>query len=181
VRRVSIVGNSGSGKTTLGRELGGRLGVPFLELDSVFHQPNWTPLERDEFRRQVQSFIDEHPDGWVLDGNYSAVRDLVWAHADTVVWLDLSRAAVMRRVVGRTLRRKITREELWNGNREPLSNFVSLRMEENIIIWSWKRHRVYRERYGAAATDPTWAHLDFIRVRDGDDRASLVAGAAPQR
>ena len=39
MQRVSIVGTSGSGKSTLGRDLAGALNVPFVELDSVFHQP----------------------------------------------------------------------------------------------------------------------------------------------
>ena len=37
VRRVSVVGTSGSGKSTLGAALAAKLGVDFLELDSVFH------------------------------------------------------------------------------------------------------------------------------------------------
>ena len=37
---------------------------------------------------------------WVIDGNYtSQVKDLVWARADTVVWLDLPRRTVMRRII----------------------------------------------------------------------------------
>jgi hypothetical protein len=120
MRRVSMVGISGSGKTTLGRRLAESLGVPFIELDSIFHLPEWRDLPRDEFRSQVAELVAA--EGWVVDGNYSAVRDLVWERADTVVWINLSRAVVMRRVLARTLRRVVTREELWNGNREPLSN-----------------------------------------------------------
>ncbi|WP_447943576.1 hypothetical protein [Microbacterium aurum] len=38
--------------------------------------------------------------------------------ADAIVWIDHPRRVVMRRVVGRTIRRALTREELWHGNRE---------------------------------------------------------------
>src|SRR5215475_11726512 len=85
VQRVSVVGVSGSGKSTLGRELAGRLAVPFVELDAIFHQPGWTPLPEDEFRRRVAEIAAG--DGWVIDGNYSAVQPLVWERADTVVWV----------------------------------------------------------------------------------------------
>ncbi len=119
MRRVSVVGNSGSGKSTLARELALVLGVPYVELDSLFHQPGWVPLAEDEFRRVVGAAAAV--DGWVMDGNYSAVRPIVWTRADTVVWLDLPRRTVMRQVVWRTVRRAVTRQELWNGNREPLS------------------------------------------------------------
>src|SRR5690349_8719035 len=124
MRRVSVVGNSGSGKSTLARRVAERLGVPYVELDAIHHLPGWTPIDPDEFRAKVDEITAA--DTWVVDGNYRAlvVEGPVWARADTVVWLDLPRAVVMRQVIGRTLRRSITREELWNGNREPLGNFV---------------------------------------------------------
>ncbi len=162
MRRVSVVGNSGSGKSTLATSLAVVLGVPHLELDGVFHQPGWVPLPEDEFRRAVAAAVAG--DGWVTDGNYSAVRPMVWARADTVVWLDLPRRTVMRQVVWRTLRRAVTRQELWNGNREPLRNFLTWAPEENIISWAWHNHTKYRHRYGAAAADPAHAHLTFVRL-----------------
>jgi adenylate kinase family enzyme len=163
VRRVSVVGNSGSGKSTLAAALAARLGVPYVELDSIFHQPGWTELPRDEFRARVGALAAGEE--WVIDGNYTAVRDLVWARADTVSWIDLSRPLVMRRVIGRTLRRAVLRQELWNGNREPSSNWLTLDPERSIIMWAWTQHAKYRLRYQEAMADPAWAHLRFIRLR----------------
>src|SRR3546814_8302663 len=120
VRRVSVVGVPGAGKSTVGRELARRLGSRFVELDSIHHQPGWTPLPREPFRARVAEELEA--DTWVVDGNYSAVQDLVWAAADTIVWLDLPRPLIMRRVAGRTLRRAITREELWKDRKSTRLN-----------------------------------------------------------
>jgi len=157
-----VVGNSGSGKSTLAAALAARLGLPYVELDAIFHLPGWVELPRDEFRARVEALAAR--EGWVIDGNYTAVRDLVWARADTVVWLDLPRPLVMRRVVGRTLRRTVLRQELWNGNREPTSNWLTLDPERSIIMWSWTQHARYRVRYTEAMADPAWAHLRFVRL-----------------
>jgi adenylate kinase family enzyme len=176
VRRVSVVGNSGSGKSTVARELAGILGVPHLELDAVFHQPGWVPLPEDEFRRAVGAAAAR--DCWVMDGNYSAVRPLVWARADTIVWLDLPRRTVMRQVVWRTLRRAVSRQELWNGNREPLRNFLTWLPEESIISWAWHNHGKYQDRYAAAAADPANAHLTFIRLASRRDITRFLTESA---
>lgn len=177
MRRVVVVGTSGSGKTTLGRRLARALGVPFTELDSIFNQRDWQPLPEDEFRARVGDIVAR--DGWVLDGNYSVVRDLVWARADTVVWFDLPRHVVMRQVVARTLRRMTTGQELWNGNRERLRNLLSWAPEESIIRWAWIRHAKYRDRYRAAATDPAYAHLRFVRIARRADAEALISSAGP--
>jgi adenylate kinase family enzyme len=162
VRRVSVIGTSGSGKSTLGRELAGILAVPYLELDSIFHQPGWSPLPQPDFREAARAAAAG--DGWVIDGNYSAVQPVVWERADTVIWLDISRPTVMRRLAWRTFRRAATREQLWNGNRERWRNFFSLDPEQSIIAWAWARHAEYRARYNAASRDPASAHLTFIRL-----------------
>src|ERR1700689_4990821 len=99
VRRVSVVGTSGVGKSTFASLLARGLEGPFLELDSVFHQAEWVPLDTALFRTRVADFAAG--ERWVIDGNYSKVRDIVWARADTVVWLDLPRRGGMRRVVWR--------------------------------------------------------------------------------
>lgn len=124
-RRVSIVGTPGSGKTSVGRQVADRLDVAFVELDAIFHQPDWGELPSEDFRARVAEVLEG--DGWVIDGNYSAVQDLVWRAADTVVWLDLPKSVVMRRVTLRTLRRAITREELWKRQSRATDEFLSTR------------------------------------------------------
>jgi len=163
MRRVSLVGISGSGKTTAGRRLAAALQVPFIELDSIFHLPDWGELPVEGFRAQVAAAAAT--DGWVIDGNYSSVRDLVWERADTVVWIDLPRATVMRQVVTRTLRRAVTRQELWNGNREPLSNFYKWDPMKNIIRFTWVRYHASVARYSAAMAAPQYGDITFIRLR----------------
>lgn len=175
MQRVSVVGNSGSGKTTLARALSARLPAPHLELDSVFHQPGWEPLPTDQFRARVAEFIAA--DRWVIDGNYSKVQDLIWARADTVVWIDLPRRLVMWRVIWRTVRRVARRAELWNGNRERWGNLLHIDPEKSVIAWSWTRHRSYRERYLRAAADPAHQRLTFIRLRRPAEAARLLSQA----
>lgn len=165
-----MVGNSGSGKTTLSLAIATALGTPVLELDSLFHQPGWTELPIEEFRARVSAFVAG--DRWVVDGNYTAVQDLVWARADTVVWLDYGRWRVMRQVVGRTLRRLVTRKALWNDNRELLRNLASLDPERSIIAWAWTRHPIYRQRYAAAAE--LHPELGFVRLSGPGEAQSLL-------
>ena len=175
VRRVSVVGTSGSGKSTLARQLAEILGVPHLELDAVHHQPGWEPLPTDEFRRIVAARAAAS--GWVIDGNYGRVRDLVWARADTVVWLDLPKRTVMRQVAWRTLRRVALRRELWNGNRERWRNFFTWNPEQSVISWAWHKHAADRAKYAAAAAGPAGAHLRFIRLASRRDVARFLAEA----
>ena len=166
MQRVSVVGTSGAGKSTVAAALAALLGASFLELDSVHHQADWTPLPRSEFRALVAAAAAG--ERWVIDGNYSSVQDIVWARADTVVWLDLPRRTVMRRVIWRTLRRIGGRVELWNGNRERWRNLFSLDKEESIIAWAWQTHAANRARYEADMADPNHGHLRFVRLRSAE-------------
>jgi DNA helicase HerA-like ATPase len=83
-RRINVVGTTGSGKTTVAKAIAERLGFEHIELDGLFWKPDWGETPDDEFLPRV----DEATRGerWVLDGNYSRTRPIVWPRADTIVW-----------------------------------------------------------------------------------------------
>lgn len=177
MRRVSVVGTPGAGKSTFAAALAAALGVDHVELDAIFHQRGWTELAVPEFRERVTQAISA--DGWVVDGNYSTVLDVVWTCADTVVWLDLPRRVVMYRMVIRTLARVILRQELWNGNRERWRNVVSVDPMRSIIAWAWTRHPVYCKRYEAAMADPANRHLRFERLSSAQEISAFLTATCP--
>jgi adenylate kinase family enzyme len=176
VERISVIGSSGSGKTTVARAIAEALDLTHVELDSVFHLPGWQQKPDSEFREEVARLTAG--DRWVVDGNYAShgVADIVWPRADTVVWLDPSRPVVMRRVVGRTLRRVVTREELWNGNREPWTNLYSRDPYKNIIVWAWTRFEGTREKCERRLVDGSWDHLQVVRLRTAGQTKAFLAG-----
>jgi adenylate kinase family enzyme len=157
------------------------MGASYLELDSLHHQPGWVPLDDQEFRRRVEEVV-KGP-SWVVDGNYSTVRSVVWPRADTVVWLDPPDVVAMARLLRRTLKRAVTREELWNGNRERLSYIWSRDPELSILRYAWGNRKRLRNHYEAETNDSAWAHLRFVRARSRTDRRrlfELVGGTSGQ-
>jgi len=158
LRRVVVIGISGAGKSTVARRLAQRMTVPHIELDALHWGPDWTPRAafRDDVRVAVQA------DAWVVDGNYGAVRDLVWSRATTIVWLNLSFPRVVWQVLVRTVRRAWRSDVLWNGNRE--SWRISFFSRESILWWVLTMYHPRRREFGArrdaAGLDgPMWIEL----------------------
>jgi hypothetical protein len=155
---VLVGGISGAGKTTLARELSRRLDLPHTELDALFHGPGWT--ERPTFAQDVAAVVAG--ERWVVDSDgYSAVRDVMWAAADTLVWLDLPRWLVMARVLRRSVWRGLRRSELWNGNREGLGAW---RDSGHPVRWAWTQHGARRRLIGERVSDPRWSHLQVVHL-----------------
>lgn len=141
-----------SGSLCLARELAERLNLAHIELDALYHQAGWIPRETESFRRAVLQAMAGAPEGWVMCGGHEGkIGDLRTASADTILWLDYPRWFIMSRLLPRTLRRAFTSEELWNGNREQLSNLSAWSPEDNILRWSWTTFHPNREKYGQLA------------------------------
>jgi adenylate kinase family enzyme len=171
LRRVAVVGISGSGKTSLAQCLARRLAVPHVEFDALYWGPDWQPMPREIFRAQVTAALAAPT--WVTDGNYHSVRDLVWPRASALVWLDYPLPLVLWRLAGRTLRRIVNREELWNGNRERVR--TSLFSRDSIFVWALTSHPRQRREYPAELARPEYAHLAVTRLRSPRETEQWLA------
>ncbi len=158
-RRIMVLGTTGSGKTTVAARLAQHLGVPHVELDALIHGPNWVDAPTEVFRDRTAEATAG--DGWVVDGNYSAVRDLIWPRAETAIWLDYPMHVPLYRVTWRTLRRIVLRETIYNGNRETFRNAIFNR--EGLITWIITTHRHRRREFTARFQQPENAHLTVYR------------------
>ena len=171
MKRVSVIGSTGSGKTTFAKALAARLGVPFVELDALHWGPGWNEATPEELRARVGAIIAQ--DSWVIDGNYfRKIGELVWTRADTVVWLDPPWSLTFVRILLRTIRRSLTRVELWNGNRESLREaFLS---RKSILLFSIRTRKQRRQRFERFAL-PEYAHLEVHRFRSQRDADRWLA------
>jgi adenylate kinase family enzyme len=169
VRRVAIIASaSGNGKTTLGRRLAQRLDVPFVELDSLVHGPNWEETSDEDLRRQLAPILAS--DGWVIDGTY--LRKLgtsVLDAADTVVWLDLPTHVWFLRLLRRTGRRLTGRERLWNDNQESLKSAFWGR--ESLFGYALTEQPKRRRNWPR-----TLARYSVVRLRSQADVERWLAG-----
>lgn len=116
MERVVILGPGGAGKTELATSISHRTGLPVVHLDVLFWRHGWTPAPQEEALRAFAAAIAG--ERWILDGNFLPVEsdDARFDRADTVIFLDLSRAACLWRVLKRLVRdRRRSRPDLPEG------------------------------------------------------------------
>lgn len=163
-QRINVRGCSGSGKTTFAVELASRLGLPHIELDALYHGPNWSEPAPEVFRGRVREVMESNPDGWIIDGSYdSKLGSIVLTASDTIVWLDPPLPVVYARLWRRTLYRVVHRVELWNGNRETWRDQFASR--QSLLIWTVRAHIRHRRTWPTKfANDPR-----VVRLRTSKD------------
>jgi len=81
---------------------------------------------------------------WVIDGNYSSIRDRIWQRADCIIWLNYSFPVIFGRLVVRTWRRIFRGEECCNGNRETFSQTFS---RDSVLWWAITTYARRRREY----------------------------------
>jgi adenylate kinase family enzyme len=170
--RIMVVGTSGAGKTTMAKRIAFEFGLPHIELDSLHWEPGWQALTQTnpgEFIRRVGAAVSA--EAWILDGNYGAVRKLVWSRATHLIWLDYSRSVIMYRVIKRSIVRAVNQTELWAGNRE---NWRRWLRPSHPITWAWTTWRRRRLQFEELLQGAEYKDLVVLRIRRPREAAKVV-------
>ncbi|HEY8885917.1 MAG TPA: hypothetical protein VIM31_00225 [Candidatus Microsaccharimonas sp.] len=172
MNRIIVIGSSGAGKTTLAEDLSAKLDIPHFELDGVFHQKKWQPLETNEFKARVDE-ITKAPQ-WIICGNYFTKLGGLhfWTKADTVIWCDYSFPIVFSRLLRRTLKRTITKQELWNENHEGfVVNFFS---KDSVLLWMMREWDEMKQRYEKIFKENTLKTTKLVRLKNSKETAQFL-------
>ncbi|MFE9364152.1 hypothetical protein ACFYNN_15370 [Streptomyces sp. NPDC006978] len=161
---VWIVGGPGCGKSTLAGLLADP-GTPPVCLDALFWGPGWTPVSEDEFLAAIRKAMETRR--WVVDGQFPAAVAAYAHHADCVVWVDPPLRVSWPRLLRRTLRRWIRREELWGGIRETFWTVVGPR---SILWYALKVRAEQRQANLDLFARLSESGVRLIRFRGGDVR-----------
>jgi adenylate kinase family enzyme len=161
LKRVVIAGTSCSGKTTLARNVSEILKIKHVELDSLYWLPEWAPRPREEFKMIVEQEISG--ENWIIDGNYSYIRPLIWARATTLVWLNYSFFVTFSRALKRTSSRVIDKQIICNGNQETFGKAFMSR--DSILLWVLQSYWRKRRQYPELIKQPENRHLQIFIFR----------------
>jgi adenylate kinase family enzyme len=166
--RLAVIGPSGSGKTWLSEQLASRLGLRHIEIDALFHGPEWESASPDQLRERVAEATEG--DDWVSDGTYhQVIGELVFERAEMVAWLDLPVRSVIWRLLRRSYLRKKHGTVLWHGNREG-----PWRETLRFLVWPALK-RAFENRRQLPALFVRHSHLSVHRLRSDAAVRSFVA------
>ena len=143
MERIVVIGSSCSGKSTFSQRLADKKEIEYIELDQLHWLPNWIERADDDFRNLVNKAVSA--DSWVVDGNYSVARDLIWPRATKIIWLNHSFSLVLYRSITRSIIRSATKKKLFSGNIESFRQTFFSR--ESIILWVLKTYHQKRKNY----------------------------------
>ena len=176
-KRIVIVGTTSSGKSTLAKQLADKFNYDFIELDALNWEPNWTPAPQEIFKERVDKATQAEK--WVVAGNYSKVRSIIWPKAELIIWLDYSLWRIFWQLTRRTFIRWWTREHLWGTNYENLWTHFKLWSEESLFHWLFKTYWRRKREYPALLAMPEHQHLDLTHFKHPKETEEWLKDLSP--
>lgn len=173
MEKVVIIGPSGSGKTTLAFNLAAKLDARAIDLDDLYWRPGWEIAPTDEFRAATTAATNTPR--WVAAGNYTAIRDIVWEQADTLIWLDYSLTRTFNQLTRRSIMRVWDKKPICNGNTETLGKAFS---NDGVLYWLLRSYfPKRRENLDTFAHPERYPNIkNFIRLRNPAETRALLDG-----
>ncbi|MEX1033123.1 MAG: shikimate kinase [Cellvibrionaceae bacterium] len=163
MKRVLIFGNSGSGKSTLAAELCKTHNLAHLDLDTLAwlpsSPPQRAPLEASD--EKIQAFIRES-DGWVIEGCYTDLLELVQAYATEVIFMNLPLALCVENAKNRPWEpHKYESKAAQDQNLDMLIDWIS-QYETREDVFSHAAHAIFYEQFSGKKSQYTANRISQI-------------------
>jgi adenylate kinase family enzyme len=158
MERVLVLGSSGSGKSTFAQQLGAKLGIEVIHLDSYYWQPNWIEAPQSKWETTLLKLLEKKR--WVMDGNYPASLPLRLEYTDTVVFLNMGRLVCLWRCVGRYLKYR-------GENRPELASGCYEKIDIDFLKWIWHYPRDVKPKVMEYLED--YPDIQMIQLKGGKE------------
>ena len=169
--RINVVGTSGSGKSVFSQRIAQLLNAPHIQLDELHWKPNWEASSNEELLAKIERALSAEK--WILDGNYAKTIPIKWKRVQMVVYLDLPFHVFLYRIIKRSLLRGITREPLWQGNRETVwQHFFT---SKSMILWTIKTFHKNQRELTALMNNDDYSQIEFVRLRSKAELERFIA------
>lgn len=163
VKRINIVGTSGSGKSYFGRSLANKISAKFIGVDELFWLPNWQARGDEDFFNLLENELD--CESWVLDGNYHKTEFIKWKNVDAIIWIDLPFWRNFQQVFIRSLKRCISKKEIWPGSGNYESFSQTFFSKHSILWWMIRSYSKNKEYFEKRFQDADLKHIKIVRLR----------------
>jgi hypothetical protein len=157
MERVVIIGCAGAGKSQLAARVAHQIGAAVIDRDELLGPGQDAP----EHRAAAEGALAESS-RWVFDGTPFYLEDLVYPAADTVVFLDYSRAICVWRAFRRSLRVELTRRAIGphlpvgvRGWLDPI----------HPVRWAWSSQPRRRAQLTRLLRDPSLEHATRVHLK----------------
>jgi len=148
--KIVIFGNSGSGKSTLAKEIALKNNLAHLDLDTVAWRPIAPPerLSISESSKLINDFLSTNR-GWVIEGCYSDLLELVTQQANEVIFLNLPVSACVENAKNRPWEpHKYESKEAQDANLDMLIDWISQYTARNDTFSKLAHEKLYDDFQG---------------------------------
>ncbi|MET8275848.1 adenylate kinase [Streptomyces sp. NPDC005096] len=106
-------------------------------------------------------------DGWIVEGNFSKLADVVWHRADTLVWLDFPLPLILYRIVRRSLRQLAGRDD--SAQARSLTWSAAFFARRSLLRTAIRKYRTNRPRYARQVSETAAMGVEIVRLRSPRD------------
>ena len=109
IEKITIFGGPGTGKTRLADILSDMFNLPVYHLDAFQFESDWKPRPKDVRDAKILETVKK--DSWIIEGVYTSTLEARIKAADLIIFLDFKTIDLVKGVVQRFLKAKMSGEK----------------------------------------------------------------------